>query len=61
MTEEIRTVKDIATLEANVECGEGSIRMIDDFWNQNNTWQLDVVGDWIAQLKDLYDIIHERN
>jgi hypothetical protein len=60
MTDEIRFVKDFATLEANVDCGEGSIRMTDEFWSQNETWQLDVVGDWITQLRNLYDNVHEK-
>lgn len=54
MTEEIRTVQDMGTLEANTECGEGSIRLTNDFWLQNETWQLDVLNDWIDQLVDFY-------
>ena len=60
MTEEIRTVQDMGTLEANTECGEGSIRLTNDFWLQNETWQLDVLNDWINQLVDFYTTLKDE-
>jgi len=50
MTDEIRTVTDMGTLEADESFGEGSIRFDPNFEVQNVTFQLDVLGDWIRQL-----------
>ena len=58
MSNEVRIVEDIGILEANVDCGEGSVRLSDRFFNQNSTWELDVLGDWISQLQELYSELH---
>ena len=44
-------------LVANVDSGEGHIKVMPHFDRMNALWQVDVLGDWIHDLETLY---HER-
>ncbi len=57
---DLRCIEDIGVLEANLDCGEGSVRISERFYAHNSTWELDVLGDWIGQLQSLYDDLHNQ-
>ena len=42
-------------LDANIDTGEGEIRVMPHFEKMNTLWQLDVLKDWIYDLKKLYN------
>ena len=42
-------------LDANVFTGEGEIKIMPHFEKMNTLWQLDVLKDWIYDLKKLYN------
>lgn len=45
----------IALLEANLEDGEGSVVVTDEFKAQTKLMQADLLKDWIAQLTEMYN------
>jgi len=42
-------------LDANIDTGEGEMRIMPHFKKMNILWQLDVLGDWIYDLQELYN------
>ena len=42
-------------LDANINTGEGEMRVMPHFEKMNTLWQLDVLGDWIHDLQELYN------
>ena len=42
-------------LDANIDTGEGEIRVMPHFEKMNTLWQLDVLKDWIWDLQELYN------
>ena len=42
-------------LDANIDAGEGEMRVMPHFEKMNTLWQLDVLGDWIYDLQKLYN------
>ena len=42
-------------LIANVDTGEGHIKIMPHFDKMYTLWQVDVLGDWIYDLETLYD------
>ena len=42
-------------LDANIDTGEGEMRVMPHFEKMNTLWQLDVLGDWIYDLQKLYN------
>ena len=42
-------------LDANIDTGEGEIRVMPHFEKMNTLWQLDVLKDWIWDLQNLYN------
>ena len=42
-------------LVANVDTGEGHIKVMLHFDRMNALWQVDVLGDWIYDLETLYN------
>jgi hypothetical protein len=42
-------------LDANINTGEGEMRVMPHFEKMNTLWQLDVLKDWIWDLQNLYN------
>ena len=42
-------------LDANIDTGEGEIRVMPHFEKMNTIWQIDVLEDWIYDLQKLYN------
>ena len=42
-------------LDANIDTGEGEMRVMPHFEKMNTLWQLDVLEDWIYDLQKLYN------
>ena len=42
-------------LDANIDTGEGEIRVMPHFEKMNTLWQIDVLEDWIYDLQKLYN------
>ena len=42
-------------LAANIDAGEGEIKVMPHFEKMNTLWQLDVLRDWIWDLQNLYN------
>ena len=42
-------------LAANIDSGEGEIKVMPHFEKMNTLWQLDVLRDWIWELQNLYN------
>jgi len=42
-------------LDANINTGEGEMRVMPHFEKMNTLWQLDVLGDWVHDLQELYN------
>ena len=42
-------------LDVNFDTGEGTIRIMPHFKKMNAIWQLDLLGDWIYDLQELYN------
>jgi len=42
-------------LDANINTGEGEMRVMPHFEKMNTIWQLDVLKDWIWDLQNLYN------
>ena len=42
-------------LDANIDAGEGEMRVMPHFEKMNTLWQLDVLKDWIWDLQELYN------
>ena len=42
-------------LDANIDTGEGEMRVMPHFEKMNTIWQLDVLEDWIYDLQKLYN------
>ena len=42
-------------LDANIDTGEGEMRVMPHFEKMNTLWQLDVLRDWIWDLQNLYN------
>ena len=42
-------------LDANIDAGEGEMRVMPHFEKMNTLWQLDVLEDWIYDLQKLYN------
>tara|TARA_Y100000310_G_scaffold153737_1_gene153227 strand:+ start:854 stop:1078 length:225 start_codon:yes stop_codon:yes gene_type:complete len=42
-------------LDANIDTGEGEMRVMPHFEKMNTLWQLDVLRDWIWGLQNLYN------
>ena len=42
-------------LDANIDTGEGEMRVMPHFEKMNTLWQLDVLKDWIWDLQNLYN------
>jgi hypothetical protein len=55
----VRCVDDMGTLEANLNCVEGTVRVPDRFYDYDLDWQLCVLGDWIGALTRLYTELRE--
>ena len=49
----MRSVTDYGTLEADPDCGEGSIRLNPAFYAESLIWNFDVLDDWIKELEQL--------
>ena len=42
-------------LDVDIDTGEGTVRVMPHFEIMNAIWQLDVLGDWIHDLQELYN------
>ena len=42
-------------LDADIDTGEGEIRVMPHFEKMNTLWQIDVLRDWIYDLQVLYN------
>ena len=42
-------------LDVDIDTGEGTVRVMPHFEKMNAIWQLDVLGDWIHDLQELYN------
>lgn len=42
-------------LDIDIDTGEGAVRVMPHFEKMNAVWQLDVLGDWIHDLQELYN------
>lgn len=47
-------------LEYNTKSETGLIKLAPDFVNMPSITQLDIIGDWLEQLQNLYEETHEK-
>ena len=50
----------IGFLKCDVDAGEGEVILPQEFYQQNNIWKLDVLGDMIGALQAITNDIHKE-
>ena len=58
-TRRLTVAKTMIKLKGDVFLGEGRLSVSSDFFSQNNTMALDLIGDWISDLKKIRDVVHQ--
>jgi hypothetical protein len=49
------------TLKADVDCGEGTVGIPDDWRKYDPLLRMDLLKDWIHELEEEYDRAHAEN
>jgi hypothetical protein len=51
--------KTMVKLEGDIYLGEGRLSVSSNFFSQNNTMALDLLSDWISDLKKIRCLVHQ--